>query len=391
MAPGWRVASLAAVLGVLGTGIGALVLADGPAGSATPSASSAGQGLIDQASGPGSQPASAPQTAPSSAGLRLLQQAVAACQDTPYRGVQEVLWWGQRDPTMSVIDVWHQPGGVTLVRAADPDNAAPASAGGTGGGSTGPGTAGYPDLDGVLGVSPQLLRLLQANYQVVYAGPGSAAGHTALVVEVRRPGGGLAARFWLDATTKLPLRREIFDADTHVISEDAFTDLELGDRGLSDMPSAAVAPSAVQLGQGSLTALRARGWPLPAQLPGNLALFGATATATSSGQAVGLSYSDGLSVVSLFVQRGLLAGPMPGWQPVSVGGRTLYAVDADDQGDRSLAWSASGFVYTLVADAPTATVRQVVIALPSGSPPGFWQRMAHGLHRLASWANPLRN
>jgi sigma-E factor negative regulatory protein RseB len=401
MAPGWRVASLAAVLGVLGTGIGALVLADGAAGSATPSASSAGQGLIDQASGPGGQPASAPRTAASSAGLRLLRQAVAACQDTPYRGVQEVLWWGQGDPTTSVIDVWHQPGGVTLVRAADPGEADPVSAGSTsagstGGGSTGsgsagPGAAGYPDLDGVLGVSPQLLRLLQANYQVVYAGPGSAAGHTALVVEVRRPGGGVAARFWLDATTKLPLRREIFAADTHVISEDAFTDLELGDRGLSDMPSAAVAPSAVQLGQGSLTALRARGWPLPAQLPGNLALFGATATATSSGQAVGLSYSDGLSVVSLFVQRGLLAGPMPGWQPVSVGGRTLYAVDADDQGDRSLAWSAGGFVYTVVADAPTATVRQVVIALPSGSPPGFWQRMAHGLHRLASWANPLRS
>jgi sigma-E factor negative regulatory protein RseB len=376
IAPGWRVASLAATLSLVGSGVAALVLSDGSAGSAGASGSS----LVDQAAPPGR----VPQTAPDSDGMRLLREAMTACQDTPYRAVQVVLWWNQGDPTTSVIDVWHQPGRVTIVRAA------------VGAGSTAePAAASYPDLDGVLGVSPPLLDLLQSNYQVVYAGRGSAVGHTALVVEVRRPGGGLAARFWLDAATKLPLRREIYSGgarDVRVLSEDAFTDLQLGNGSLTDMPRAVVSPSAMQVGKGSLAALRAQGWPLPVALPGNLALFAATATATGSGgsgQVVGASYSDGLSVISLFVQRGLLAGPMPGWQHVAMAGRTVYAVDPADQGDRSLAWSAGGFVYTLLADAPTATVGQVVAALPAGAAPGFWQRMAHGLHRLASWANPL--
>lgn len=381
-APGYRVASLAAVLGLLGSAAVALMLTD----TSSVPAGASGSSLVDGAA----RPARVPQTAAASVGIQLLQQAATACQNTPYRGVQVVLWLGQGDPTTSVIDVWHQPGQVTLVRQApDPGDAGLGVAGPAGSGQ--PAVAGYPDLDGVAGVSPPLLGLLATNYQVTYAGRGSAAGHVALVVEARRPGGALAARFWLDAATKLPLRREIFSGGARMISEDAFTDLELGDSGLANMPSAAVAPSPAQLGKGSLTALRAQGWPLPAALPGSLSLFAATATPASSGQVVGLSYSDGLFVVSLFVQKGLLAGPMPGWRPVALGGRSVYAVDPGDQGNRSLAWSADGFVYTLVADAPAGTVGRVVAALPAGSPPGFWQRMGHGLHRLASWANPLRN
>lgn len=370
-------ASVAAMLSLVGSGVAALVLSDGPVGSAGASGSS----LVDRAAAPGR----VTQTAPASAGMRLLRQAMAACQDTPYRAVQVTAWLNQGDPTTSVIDVWHQPGQVTIVRAAvGTDSTAE------------PTVASYPDLDGVLGVSPPLLDLLQSHYQVIYTGRGSTAGHAALVVEVRRPGGGLAARFWLDAATKLPLRREIYSGDAggiRVISEDAFTDLQLGNGSLTGMPRAAVSSSAAQVAVGSLAALRAQGWPLPLALPGNLALFAVTATAPGSGgsgQVVGASYSDGLSVISLFVQRGLLAGPMPGWRHVAMAGRTVYAVDPADQGDRSLAWSAGGYVYALVADAPTAMVGQVVAALPAGSAPGFWQRMAHGLHRIASWANPLR-
>ncbi len=105
-----------------------------------------------------------------------------------------------------------------------------------------------------------------------------------------------------------------------------------------------------------------------------------------SRQVVDLSYSDGIAVVSLFVQRGVLGRPMPGWQPVTLHGRTVYSVDALQ---RSFAWSAGGFVYTLVADAPPETISQVVASLPGTTRIGFWQRMARGLHRLVSWLNPL--
>jgi hypothetical protein len=44
----------------------------------------------------------------------------------------------------------------------------------------------------------------------------------------------------------------------------------------------------------------------------------------------------------------------------------------------------------VVADVPLETVSQVAAALPGPSAPGFWQRIAHGLHRLVSWLNPIR-
>jgi sigma-E factor negative regulatory protein RseB len=279
------------------------------------------------------------------------------------------------------VEVWHETGSVTLVQASP---SAPGAAG------VAPRTpaAENQDPDGILGVSDRLLVLLQSNYEVAYAGRSTVAGRTALVVEVRRPGGALAARFWLDAATKLPLRREIFAGDARMISEDSFTSLQLGASGLGAMPAPAAAPWTAQLDQARLAALRAKGWPLAAQLPGNLVLFAATERSASPGPVIDVSYSDGLNVVSLFVQRGLLARPMSGWRKVTVDGRSVYSVNRDE---RSFAWSANGFVYTMVADAPLATVGQVVSTMPGAPrPPGFWQRMAHGLHRLVSWLNPLR-
>jgi len=366
---------VAALLGLIGSGIAALMLTEGSAGPAL----AAGPSAADLAPRPASTAAAA------AVGLKLLEQAVAACQNQSYRGVQVVAWWGQGNATTSVVDVWHEPGRQTVVQSAG------ASASPETESDPPPGTAGYRDPEGILGVSQPLLDLLQSNYQVAYTGHGTAGGRAALVVEVRRPGVGVAARFFLDAATKLPLRREMFSSGARLISVDAFTDLQLGSTGLGSAPTLAAAPWGTQLDAATLTSLRSKGWPLPGKLPNDLRLFAATQTSTNSGKAVGLSYSDGLSVVSLFVQRGELAGPMPGSRQVPLAGRTVYALDPADQGESSVCWSADGYVYTLIADAPTHTVSQVVAAMPGNSTPGFWQRIGHGLHRLASWANPLRH
>jgi sigma-E factor negative regulatory protein RseB len=369
---GWRIASLAAIIGLLGSGAAGLALADSPTGASFIKRLSAGGGPLRVARGP--------DAAGASTGLQLLREAAAACQDISYRGSQLVLWWGQGQTSASVVEVWHQPGRMTMVQAVGPAPGAAAAA-------PRAGAAGDQDPDGILGMSERLLALLQSNYLAVYAGRGSADQRRALVVEVWRPGGSLAARFWLDAATKLPLRREMFDAGTHMISDDAFTRLELGAPGPGDMPATAAAPWSAQLGQASLAALRAKGWQLPALLPGNLPLFAATETSTRSGPVVNLTYSDGLAVVSLFVQRGELARPGAGWRPVTAAGRAIYSVNPQE---RSFAWSAGGFVYTLVADAPPGTVSQVVATLTGAPRLGFWPRMARGLHRLVSWINPLR-
>jgi sigma-E factor negative regulatory protein RseB len=374
MVTGRRIAGLAALLGLLGSGVAGLAFTDAPARppvTKRPDLNSVSLRLMPPV-----------QIARSNVGLRLLQQAAVACQSTSYRGEQVVLWWGPHENSASVVEVWHQPGRMTLVQAAPgPANlAGPAAA-------TQSGTnSGDQDPSGILGVSDQLLVLLQSNYRVVYAGRSSAAGRPALVVEVQRLGGGLAARFWLDAATKLPLRREIFASGSHLVSEDAFINLQVGDLGLAAMPAPAAAPSTARLDQARLTALRAKGWPLPGQLPGNLMLFAATQTAAPSGPVIDLSYSDGLAVVSVFVQRGQLGQPMPGWRQIGMSGQTVYSIDPNQ---RSFAWSSGGFVYTVIADAPMATVSQVVAAMPGTGRPGFWDRMATGFRRLASWLNPL--
>jgi sigma-E factor negative regulatory protein RseB len=370
MPPRWQAAGLAALLGVLGSGVAVLVLTDSPSRSVAVKRTSD--------SGRPRRQLPAVDAARARMGLRLLSEAAAACQDVPYQGVQMVATWGSAGTTAEVIDVWHQAG-----RAAVAKSAATAA------GPTVPGTgsAGGQDPDGTLGLSTRMLQLIQANYQVVYEGQGSALGRSAEIVEVLRGNGRPAARFWVDSTTKLPLRRELFDDSSHLVSEAAFIDLEIGSSDLRGMPAAPERTWSGRLGHAQMLALRAKGWPLPGKLPDNLVLFAASETSTKSGEVVDLSYSDGLSVVSLFVQRGELPRAMPGWREEAVLGHTVYSTNPDG---RSLVWSANGFVYTLIADAPTTTVDRVVASLPHLDQPGFWGRIGRGLGRLASWADPFR-
>ena len=89
---------------------------------------------------------------------------------------------------------------------------------------------------------------------------------------------------------------------------------------------------------------------MPGSLPGGLPLYAAASTKTTSGEVVDLEYSDGLYVVSLFVQRGTLAANMAGWQPVDVAGQQAFV------SGHSVTWAGLGFVYTMIADAPPQTM-----------------------------------
>jgi sigma-E factor negative regulatory protein RseB len=116
-----------------------------------------------------------------------------------------------------------------------------------------------------------------------------------------------------------------------------------------------------------------------------LSLLSAAAGETRAGPVIGLGYSDGLFLVSVFIQRGHLPAGMPGWSRVMAGGYRAYT---DEFGERSIAWSAGGFVYTLLAVAPAGTVDRVIAALPHDRPAGFFARLGHGLRRLLSWLTP---
>jgi sigma-E factor negative regulatory protein RseB len=323
--------------------------------------------------------------------VRLLTQAAQAAILTSYQGEEVVTRWNNGGGSVLVSDIWHVSGGQTVTRTLD----------------TGASFSSQPYLssdtdgqapEGVLGVTMPLLQLLEKHYVVAYAGAGSADDRTAQVVEAWRSDGSIAARFWLDDATKLPLERQVFDSAAHVISQDVFIDVSFADpaSGAASRPATAAGdaisadpqrPWTDPLSPGQLLALRTRGWLVPAQLPGGLQLFTGAETKVGSGTVLGLGFSDGLSVVSVFEQRGDLAAKLDGWRKATVHGHEVLVAEPDQ---RSLTWSSRGMVYTVMVDAPADTVDAVVGVLPHDKPAGFWQRMSRGMVRLASWVNPFR-
>jgi sigma-E factor negative regulatory protein RseB len=180
-----------------------------------------------------------------------------------------------------------------------------------------------------------------------------------------------------------------------VISQDVFIDVSFAEPGSGAVASAdgdAISadpqgPWTDPLTHAQLLAMRASGWLVPPQLPGGLQLFTGAETKAGTGTVLGLGYSDGLAVISVFEQRGNLAAELDGWRKTKVNGHEVFVAEPDQ---RSMTWSSRGMVYTVMVDAPADTVNAVVGVLPHDTPAGFWKRMSRGLVRLASWANPFR-
>jgi sigma-E factor negative regulatory protein RseB len=321
-------------------------------------------------------------------GIALMNAAAAACKTVSFRGVQIVAWTSAGASSWYLIDVWHRPGEPELAATdGDTDD------------KSAPGVPGGAGAVGVLNISPAMLTLLQANYIVEYAGAGSSSDRPALIVAVRRHDGTLAAQYWLDRETGLPLRREMFDENGHRISEGAFIRLDVGLSGVGKVPptqgqawkpymSPQLTPRS-RLTAARIRALRADGWPVPRIIAGNMTLASVSKSSTSSGTVLDASYSDGLSVISVFIQRGELEGTLPGWHHVAVGGVPVYSTKSGDLDEQGLAWSAGGFVYTVIADAPPQAVSRVITELPHQRDAGFWDRVARGIKRIGSWFDPF--
>jgi sigma-E factor negative regulatory protein RseB len=356
----------------------------GTSPQAASAASRASAASLASAGPTGPGPSASPARRQSSArAARLLVQAAQAAVLTSYQGQEIVSRWGATGETILMSDIWHVSGGQTVTRTLP----------------AGINSSGQPYLssdtdsqwpEGVLGVTMPLVRLLESHYIVVYGGPGSADNRTAQVVQALRTDGSLAATFWLDDVTKLPLEREVFDSASHVISEDVFLNVQFTNQvtaAPASGPAVPQGPWTHPLPAGQLLALRTQGWLVLPGLPGGLSLFTGAQTSTSTGTVLDLGYSDGLSVVSVFEQHGNLAAKLTGWEKTMVAGHIVYAAEPDQ---RSLTWSSRGMVFTVMADAPPQTVDAVVGALPHDSPPGFWRRMSRGFAKLAHMVNPFR-
>jgi sigma-E factor negative regulatory protein RseB len=325
--------------------------------------------------------ASSMASAREAAGLRLLGKSATAGLAASYQGTELIAQLGVNGAVTMISDVWHRSGGLTITRTTDATEL----------------DGGQPyvsyDVDnrspeGVFGVTKTLVTLLGSHYVAVYRGNGSAVGRPAMIVDLHRGDGSMAARFWIDRQTMVPLRRDVYDTSAQLVSEDAFVQVQFG--SLPAQPSAGDGGSRsksawakAEVPAKLVAGLNGSGWHLPAGLPGGLPLYAAARSQTGPGQVVCLGYSDGLSVVSLFVQRGTLATKMAGWAPVDLSGHRVYVAG------HSITWAGRGFVYTIIADAPPQTVKQVVASLPPATSQGFLGRIGHGLNRLAALVNPF--
>jgi sigma-E factor negative regulatory protein RseB len=315
------------------------------------------------------------------AAMNLLDQAAMAGQATSYQGVELTSQSGVDGTVTVASQVWHQGGGLTVIRTLT--GATPVVTYDTGGSSPA----------GVFGVTSDQVALLGKHYVAVFRGPGTSSGLPARIIEVYRFDGSLAARFWLDARTLVPLRREDFDSADKLVSDEMFTQVRFG--SLTAQPAAATTDgpmSAAAAGSGWVAAgspatlvasLAGRGVQMPGTELAGLSLYAAAWSGTGASQVTDLEYSDGLSIISLFVQRGILAASMAGWRPLSLDGYRVYV------SGHSVTWAGHGEVYTMIADASPQTVAEAVAALPASTQPGLVDRLGRGFDRLAHLVDPF--
>lgn len=232
------------------------------------------------------------------------------------------------------------------------------------------------------------LQLLIDNYALRVVGPDRVAGRSVVVVSASHADVA-TARFWVDRATGLLLRREVYEPDGSLAGASVFVDVRIEPRGVLDrLPPTLPQPLPDAMSVTARAQLTSAGWTCLSRLPGGFAL---TDVRRMAGRppAVHSAYSDGLSTVSVFQQRGTLdTAALDAFDRVSIDGASVYLRLGLPT---YLTWEHQGIVYTAVTDVPATYVRQVVLSYPHGEPDGlgFWERLWRGIGRLLGWVAPL--
>lgn len=197
------------------------------------------------------------------------------------------------------------------------------------------------------------------------------------VVLRREVGPAVQDILFVDRATGLLVRRETRDADGDVLRVVAFT-------RLSTVPTSA--PAAVLRSSDAVADTRpadtsSRARDLPPVLAGG---FRRVATGGDQGTAAA-RYSDGLSVLSVYRQRGLLdLDALDGAEVVSVAGRHVWTWPGSEP--LRMVWTGAGSTWTAVTDAPLEVVEDTIRSLP-GDLVGhdLPSRLRRGLLRAWDW------
>jgi negative regulator of sigma E activity len=338
--------------------------------------------------------------------LARLRRSISAGEELAFVGTEIVSAWHQNGSSTRVLDLSQSSDGVRTVNARD-----------VGAGEQRM-TQSAPDSDALTGLSERALEALAAGYDLRIGGTDRVAGRAATVVVVAKQGRE-SARLWLDDRTGLLLRQDVFDAAGRLHRMAAFVSLtltaeppatspEVGTSGTllrapvhgfgvpgltvpaanrsSQEPKATPAPSpsgpwSDVVSPTELAALRTAGWPCPAALAAGFVLLDARRTTTSGSSTLHLTYGDGLSAISVFLQRGQL-------DSARLTGLTAQKWDGTEVYVRAgwpdvMVWQGGPTVITAIGEAEPADLRSILSALPRQSNHGtlgsWQQRMGSAL------------
>jgi sigma-E factor negative regulatory protein RseB len=306
--------------------------------------------------------------------VALLSRAATAIERTSFHGSRIVTMWGPDGVTTVQVQVTHVAGQGTLAHMRDGGLAEDAVAFlAPGEGERSRHHLGFDSLG-----------LLIVSYDIALGPVDEVAGRPAVVVEIGK-GEAIVARIWVDSATGLPLRREVYDEVGRPAMSGTFVSLTVDDEAfIAHLPPGAPASETEQIELAQHRDLEDEGWACPGRI-GPLRLVDLERVASSA--ALHISYSDGLSRVSVFEQRGVLADDaIESFRHAEMGGTRVLLHEGMP---RYVVWESGGTVYTVVSDAPLDTIGTVVAAFPKPAELGFWERIGGGMARLGVWVTPF--
>lgn len=307
--------------------------------------------------------------------VQLLERAVTAPERVAFEGTKVVRSMTPGGNSSFVVQVHHVPqqGTVFDVRgtASEPSSSSFVSAS----------EAADDGLEG------KPIAPLLAAYDVVMDGSQVIDGRHTSVISASQ-NGQVSARFWIDDATGILLRRAMY-VGGRLVRMSGFTSITTSRHGfMQHLPPEMQALPATTLSPTIAEALNDKGWTCPVQLSRDFHLS-FLHQVDAAGGAMHAEYTDGLSTVSVFEERGALdPSTLGGFHQEQVGGDALYV----RAGLPTVAvWQSGETVFTVVTDAPEQLTGALLSRFPhvADQPTsGVATRISKGLSRMVSAVAP---
>jgi sigma-E factor negative regulatory protein RseB len=318
--------------------------------------------------------------------LTWLRRSIRSGQQLGFSGTEVVTSTYTGGSTTRVLDLSQRPGGPRIMTEHNGSQTKRGAAPGSVLGAT------SATSDALAGLSERALAALAADYQLSLGGRDEVAGRAATVI-VASSNGREVARMWLDNSTGLLLRQDVLDRSGRLHRMAAFLDLRTSADSSGPVvkrvnltgvnrPVATAAWSNAT--RAEVARWRADGWPCPDRLAEGFVLLTAQReTAPSGAPVVHLTYGDGLSAISVFLQRGQLDGDRLTGLRSQKWGQGVVHVRAG--WPEVLVWQGGQTVFTAVGDAEPTDLRAALSALPRQPKRGRLGSIQHEMGSAFAW------